>query len=100
RLVAGGASQASAADRSSPGLWPNFTFEGTAEAGGVRKAQIVGDQRDRLRARRIGQHRTRFEQPLTPDVAGYTSGILEQSIEIGSRHYNQRQGTYFGHRHR
>jgi hypothetical protein len=28
----------------------------------------------------------RFEQPLTLNVSGYTSGILEQPIEIGSGH--------------
>src|SRR5262249_16777426 len=38
---------------------------------------------------RIGQHRMRFEQPLTLDVSGYTSGIFEQPIKIGSGHSNQ-----------
>ena len=66
-----------------------LTFEGTAEAGGVCKTQILGDRRDRLRIRRIGQHRMRFEQPLTLNVSGDTSGILEQSIEIRSRHADQ-----------
>ena len=28
----------------------------------------------------------RFEQTLTLNVSGYTSGILEQPIKIGSRH--------------
>ena len=31
----------------------------------------------------------RFEQPLTLNVSGYTSGILEQSIEIGSGHSDE-----------
>src|SRR5215471_6315818 len=66
-----------------------FTFEGTAETRGVCKTQIVGDRRDRLRARRIGQHRMRLEQPLALNVAGHTSGILEQSIEIGPGHSDQ-----------
>jgi hypothetical protein len=71
------------------GTVTELTLEGTGEAGGVCETQIVGDRRDRLRARRIGQHRMRFEQPLTLNVAGCTCGILEQSIETGSGHSDQ-----------
>jgi hypothetical protein len=64
-------------------------FEGAAEARGIRKAQILGDRRDRLYSRRTGDDRMRFEQPLAVDVSGNTSHIFEQPIKIGAGHSNE-----------
>jgi hypothetical protein len=64
-------------------------FEGTAEAGGIREAQILGDRRNGLGGRGVGRERMRFEQTLALNVLSDTSPIFAQAIKTGPGHSNE-----------
>src|SRR5271165_2494712 len=68
------------------GAVAELSSERAAETRRICEAQILGDRRDRLFGRGIGQDRMRFEQPLPLNVSGDTSRVLEQPIKIGWRH--------------